>query len=313
MLHVVDGIKRRIIAYPRLRWILLHHRYRTGFMRKFVDLHTHSTSSDGVFTPGQIVDEANRVSLAAVALCDHDTVAGIAEAAERAEHYPELIFVPGVEISALCPSVEGGSLHILGLGIDYESEGLLKLLHRLRRSREERNPKIVEALNGIGIDITMDDVIEVIPDSSEAESRVVSRVHIAEVLVKKRAAFDIADAFRKYLGGGCVCWIDRERAEAREAIETIRDAGGAAIVAHPSHMNCRNLAIFRRLVREWIGYGLKGIECYHPAHNTEQVRRYMDIARSLGLAITGGSDFHGRGRAVMGHPRVPLYVADAVV
>lgn len=284
-------------------------------MRRFVDLHVHSTASDGTFSPARIIAAADGASLAAVALCDHDTVAGLAEAQREAEKYGELLFVPGVELSAVSPSHTTGTLHILGLGVDPTAGGLAALLRRLRESREQRNPRMLAKLNGLGIDITLDEVLAVVGGTRNPADRVVSRVHIAETLVRKGAAADIGEAFRKYVAAGAAAWVDKERINAAEAIAAVRGAGGAAVLAHPAQLRCRNTAHLLTLLKRWVGAGLNGIECYHPVHSSEQVRRYIDLARSLDLLITGGSDFHGRGMpsAGLGRPRVPAAAVEDIL
>ncbi len=284
-------------------------------MRRFVDLHVHSTASDGTFSPAAIIAAADAASLAAAALCDHDTVAGLAAAEREAEKYSELLFVPGVELSAVSPAHCPGTLHILGLGVDPSAEQLAALLERLRESREQRNPRMLAKLNGLGIDITLDEVLAVVGGTRDPAERVVSRVHIAETLVKKGAAADIGEAFRKYVGAGAAAWVDKERIGAAEAVAALRDAGGAAVLAHPAQLGCRNDAQLVTLLEQWIGAGLNGIECYHPVHSPGQVRRYIDLARRLDLLVTGGSDFHGRGMpsAGLGRPRVPAAAVEVIL
>ena len=278
-------------------------------MRRFVDLHTHSTASDGTYSPSEIIRAAEQESLAAIALTDHDTVDGIEEAALEAEKYSVLRFIPGVELSVVNPLYTTGALHVLGLGIDVSSEELQRTLQESRDAREKRNPKILSLLQGSGIDICMEDVMEFVLDSESAK-RVVSRVHIAKALVARKKAFNVPDAFRKYLTTGALAWVEKEKLKAEDAIKIIRNAGGVAVIAHPALLQCRNSAIRERLLRQWIDAGLSGIECYHSSHSTEEVRQYIDLAKSFGLFITGGSDFHGGDGGThaskVGRPRVPV-------
>jgi hypothetical protein len=160
-------------------------------MRRFVDLHTHSTASDGALSPREVILAAEQRRLAAVALTDHDTIDGLAEAREAAGRFPALRFVPGIEVSAQPPS---GTLHILGLGMREAAPSLLHLAEFLRGAREERNPRIVAKLNKLGIDIDMDDV-RASAAAWGARGKVISRLHVAQVLVRRRRVGSIAEAF----------------------------------------------------------------------------------------------------------------------
>ena len=273
--------------------------------RSLVDFHTHSTASDGTVSPSDLIDAAEAKRLAAIALADHDTTAGLAEAAQRAELYPQLHFIPGIEISAVCQT---GMLHILGLGIDPSAEPLVKLVSQLREAREDRNPKIIAKLQAMGLDIDMDDVLAAVPAQLDQATRIVSRVHIASALLKKGLIRDINEAFDRYIGKDGPAFVDKERLSPREAFDAIHSAGGAAVLAHPVHLKCNNSAQLERIVREFISSGLDGMECYHSDHSPELTRQYLDLARKFKLLVTGGSDFHGSTKpaVMLGVPKTPL-------
>jgi len=271
--------------------------------RRFVDLHTHSRCSDGSLRPADVVDLAERCQLAAVALTDHDTTAGLAEARAQAKGYPELRFLGGIEVSAIFPS---GTLHILGLGIDEASAPLAALTARLRAAREERNPKMIAKLQAIGVGIDLDDVLSCAGATTEGP-RVVGRLHMAMALQRRGCVRSLDEAFARYLGNDGPAYVDKERTRPAEAIGAIRSAKGTAVLAHPPHLRYQNAAQLERIVRELISAGLGGIECYHSDHTPEQTRLYLDLARRFDLLVTGGSDFHGQGKpdVRLGKPRVP--------
>ena len=239
--------------------------------------------------------------LAAVALTDHDTTAGLAEAAGQAEKYPNLRFIPGVELSA---KFSGGTLHILGLGIDPASKPLAKLLERLLSDRKDRNPKMADLLVQLGVDVTIEDARAVAGDGT----KFIGRLHFAEAMRRKGYVKTIAEAFKKYIGPGCPAYVDKERTSSREIIAGIRKAGGVAVLAHPPQLNYQNSAQLRRILEELVSGGLGGIEAYHNNNSPQQTRDYLTLARRYGLTVAGGSDFHGLARpdAKLGYPRVPL-------
>ncbi|MCD4823542.1 MAG: PHP domain-containing protein, partial [Phycisphaerae bacterium] len=238
--------------------------------RRFVDLHTHSTASDGSASPAEVIDLAERQQLAAVALTDHDTTAGLAQARQQAELYSDLQFVGGIEVSAIFPH---GVLHILGLNIDEASPGLGKLLAGLRAAREERNPKIIARLQQLGLNIEMADVLEQLgPGPHDAGERIVSRVHIARALQAGGHVQSITEAFTKYISNDAPAYVDKEHIEPAAAIAAIREAHGAAVLAHPPQLRYKNSAQLERILRNFIDAGLNGIEVYHSTHSPQQTR-----------------------------------------
>jgi predicted metal-dependent phosphoesterase TrpH len=277
-------------------------------MRNFVDLHTHSTASDGRDSPADVIALADRVNLAAVALTDHDTTAGLAEARAAAESFPDLHFVPGIELSARSPV---GTLHILGLGIDENAPELSALTTRLVKARNERNPQIITRLGELGLKIDMSDVLAVISDSLESiDKHIVGRMHIAEALRRKGYVHSTGEAFKRYLGDNAPAFIDKERLTAADVIAPIHSAGGVAILAHPVHMSYDNSAQLKMHIRSLADVGLDGLEVVHSDHSDFQTRTYLQLARSLGLAATGGSDYHSGSKPHinLGQPRVPLSI-----
>ena len=275
-------------------------------MRRFVDLHTHSTASDGGLAPADLVAAADHQHLAALALTDHDTLSGLDEARAAARAAPDLTFIAGIEVSA---RFDGGTMHMLGLGIDPADEGLAALCRTLQQARDERNPLILAKLRGMGIEITDDDVAQVAGQLHAGQDcAVTSRVHIAETLRRMGRAESIVDAFDRYIGAGRPAHVHKWRPPAGDVIAAIDRAGGLGVLAHPSQLNCANRAQLERIVRDLRGRGLAGIEAYHSNHTPEQTRRYLDLARGLGLGVSGGSDFHGPARldVQLARPRVPV-------
>ena len=273
---------------------------------RFVDLHTHSTASDGRVSPSALIDAAARAGLVAVALTDHDTTTGLAEAAKRATQYPELGFVPGIEVSA---HWEGETMHLLGLNIDASAGSMIALCEKLMSSRNDRNPKMVAKMQAEGLPISMESVRACLPDPT-CPKVPVSRLHMAMALQRAGAVRDTQEAMDKYIGQHGSAFVDKERLSPRDVIEAIHGAGGLAIVAHPTLLNMPNRSAARRVFHLLKDAGLDGVECYHSQHSDTETRMYLDLARELDLRITGGSDFHGSGKPhiSLGHPRVPASV-----
>jgi len=275
-------------------------------MREFVDLHTHSTASDGQLSPQELIAHADAAGLAAIALTDHDTLAGLPAARSAAEACPELTFVGGLEISARFPS---GTLHILAYGTDETAPSLVRITEQFRAARNQRNPRILTNLRALDVDIEMSDVLAVAKrDSTDADERIVSRVHIAEALRRKGYVRNAQEAFDKYLGQGAAAYEDKEVIEPADAIAAIHDADALAVLAHPIQLQYTNHAQLERMLRDLIDKGIDGIEAYHTQHSAADTRLYLDLAKRYDLGITGGSDFHGASKpdVALGRPRVPL-------
>ncbi len=262
-------------------------------MITYVDLHTHTTASDGVHTPTDNVRLALAAGLAAVAITDHDTVSGIDEALQEGERIG-IHVVPGVEISTVDRGVD---VHILGYYMDDKDPLFNQRLAQLRDTRNIRNKLVLNRLNELGIRITMEEVNErLIHQKSKDQS--LGRPHIADVLIARGIVNTVAEAFKLYLGQGGAAYVNPPRITPREAIDWIREAGGKAVLAHPGLYN--NEAI----VLDIIGYGIDGIETYHSDHNGEQRKHYYDLAVQHGLIITAGSDFHGIKAGVTYHGEI---------
>lgn len=275
-------------------------------VRCFVDLHTHSTASDGRASPAEVIVLADAAGLAAVALTDHDTVAGLAEAAQAAEAFPQLRFIPGIEVSV---HPQQGTMHILGLGIDPCCPVLGEMAASFLHGRQSRNPRIVEKLNALGLGISMADVFAVAGVTASMEaSAVVGRLHVAEALRRKGHVHTTTEAFDKYLARGCPAYVERGRMGAARAIDAIHAAGGLALAAHPAQWGCENHAQLEKIVRDLMTAGIDGLEAYHSDHSPFFTRHLLDLAARLNLAVVGGSDFHGAAKlgVSLGRPKVPL-------
>ena len=253
-----------------------------------IDLHIHSTASDGTFQPHEIIARAAALGLQAIAITDHDSLEGV-KSALRQPIPPALKFLTGVEISAAPPPFIrlAGSFHILGYGIDPQDPTLNDSLQVLRTSRENRNPAIIAKLNRLGIDITLAEV------STAAGECQLGRPHIARVLVQKGVAASIDEAFKRLLGAGKPAYVDKHRISCREALQSIRDAGGVPVLAHPGLLSFETRCGLADAVIGLMEMGLMGLEVFYPEHSpafTETCRR---IARRHDLLMTGGSEFHG--------------------
>jgi predicted metal-dependent phosphoesterase TrpH len=248
-----------------------------------VDLHTHSTASDGSFSPTEVVRLAREAGLAAFALTDHDTIDGVAEAMAAGEKLGVQV-IPGVEISARYP---GGTLHILGLGINYQDGHLDQRLEVLKQARSDRNPQIIAKLNALGLKVSMEQV-ERLSGGGQ-----VGRPHIAQALLESGYVRDLDDAFNRFLGNRGPAYVSKFRFPPAEAIAMIREARGAPVLAHPFTLDLRAPLALKLFLQELHGLGLAGVEAYYPEHSPEQEALYLELARDLGLLVTGGSDFHG--------------------
>ena len=250
----------------------------------FVDLHCHSTASDGTLSPTEVVELAVSSGLSALALTDHDTIAGVAEAAEAAQR-AGLDFVPGIEIS--CDAPRPATMHLLGYGFDPRSPVLLDLTSRLIEGRNDRNPRIIRKLNELGVSITMEEV------EAEAGGTVIGRPHIAAILLRKGYVSSIKQAFDKYLAQGAPAYFDKERLTPKQAIGLVLESGGVPVLAHPVQLRTENDAQLEQIVKDLVDLGLVGLEVIHSDHDAALVEKYTKLADRYGLIKTGGSDFHG--------------------
>jgi 3',5'-nucleoside bisphosphate phosphatase len=241
-----------------------------------VDLHIHSTVSDGTLTPKQIVAEAVRIGLDAIAIADHDHVGAVAVAQQGAG--AQLSVLPAVEISTELDDVE---LHILGYMVDCTNSALLEKLADVRASRRTRAEEMVRRLNGLGVRLDYADVERL------ADGGSVGRPHVARALLDCGAVTTQEEAFSRYLRRGRPAYVPRYRLQPAEAIQLVRQAGGAAVLAHPGL--CKNQATISQVIAS----GVDGLEAYHTIHTSVQTRRYLHMAAQHQLLVTGGSDSHG--------------------
>ena len=254
-----------------------------------IDLHVHSTASDGSLSPVEILTLADQLRLGALAITDHDTVDGCAAA--MASGIPcRMRFLTGVEISASWPpSFAGaGSFHLLGYGFRIDDPLLNQTLGTLQDARRQRNPRIIEKLNALGMDIDLDDI-----SSQAAENVQLGRPHIASAMVQKGFVASINAAFDRFLGNGKPAYVDKFRVTCSRAIDMIIGAGGLPVLAHPGLLKIRDRERFETLVLELKSMGLRGIEAYYPEHGRIWTTRYLDVAQRYDLLVTGGTDFHG--------------------
>ena len=253
-----------------------------------IDLHIHSTASDGSLTPSEILVMAVQLGLKAIAITDHDTLSGAA-AAIAAGIPPSLRFLTGIEISAAAPPgfQHKTSIHILGYGFDLGDQRLGTLIERLQSARASRNPKIIARLNTLGMDLRLDDLAPIVGDA------VAGRPHIAQLMVQKGLADSIDDAFDRFLGKNRPGYVEKYRVPMDAAIEAIKNAGGIAVWAHPYLNDLPDPKIFEAFLRSLVDMGLGGIEAIYPDHPATATAEYRRLARKYGLLITGGTDYHG--------------------
>lgn len=269
-----------------------------GSLGGTVDLHLHSTHSDGSHAPAELVPMALAAGVAAIALTDHDEVSGLPELRQAAAG-TGLEIVTGVELSA---SSEKSDLHILGYFIDDQDPKLLAALLEFRAGRRQRAESIVAKLNGLGLEITVEDVLR------QAGGASLGRPHVAQALLELGHVDTFDDAFRHYLGHHARAFVPKPHLAPERAIELIRNAGGVAVFAHPGTANRDDL------IPGLAAAGLSGIEVWHPKHTASQVHHYRRVAERHHLTPSGGSDFHGAslGPFKIGASRVPASVLEAL-
>lgn len=267
-----------------------------------VDLHVHSTASDGVLSPVEVIIRAAGLDIIAISLTDHDNVDGTAPALEAVADYPSLRFIPGVEISTDVPE---GEVHILGYFIDHTSPELLAALEKMRNSRLTRAQGMIKKLADLGMPIEWERVKEL------AGSGTVGRPHIAQALLEKGYIETIKEAFTKYIAWGGPAYVPRDKMVPAEAVELIIQAKGIPVLAHPLTFGDPE-----SLAGELAAKGLAGIEAHYKDYTTEERNRLVRLAEKQGLITTGGSDYHGLDdstEVMMGEANVPLQAVDTLV
>lgn len=261
-------------------------------MRKHIDLHIHSHHSDGVFSVAEIFEAATERNLDTIAITDHDSVDGYLEAREIADQY-SFRLLSGLEVSV---DVDGGDAHLLAYCFDAESTVLSEALQEFRRRRNQRAQVMVQKLKELGVTVSVEGIQAI------AGSAAVARPHVAEALVQAEAVHSYEEAFRKFIGDQAPAYVPKENFAPQEAIDMVHQAGGVVVMAHPT------IAGAEKHIELLHGFGLDGVEVYHPHNKASDRDRLRETARRLRLCITGGSDFHGRGSSTnrIGSQRVPV-------
>jgi 3',5'-nucleoside bisphosphate phosphatase len=247
-----------------------------------IDLHTHTTCSDGTLSPAVLVRKARETGLTALAVTDHDTTDGLDEALEEARDGP-LRIIPGIEIEV---QFHPGEFHLLGLGLRDWGGPLAKAMEDIKQRRHERNLWILERMREEGWDIRYEDV------RRQADSDLIARPHFAAALVEKKIVRNTKQAFEKYLATGRPFYTRKEALPLDEAVSLIKAAGGRPVIAHPLSLYLSWGKLPARL-EEFREIGLEGLEAFHPGANKRKAERLVQLADKLGFFVTGGSDYHG--------------------
>jgi 3',5'-nucleoside bisphosphate phosphatase len=257
----------------------------------YVDLHTHSTASDGTLPPERVIEAAERCGLSALALTDHDTIDGVRAAREAGDRLGIRV-VAGVELSAFDEDYE---VHLLALHLS-NLDSLERRLAELRAARHVRAARIVEKLNALGVPLTLDEVLQ------QSNGGAVGRPHVARALIARGAVPDFRDAFMRYLGSNGSAFVQKDRLSVQDAIAIAHEAGAIAIWAHPSEGGRRER------LEPLVAAGLDGLEIKHPSHSGEDMKRLQALADFFGLVPSGGSDWHGafEGPRRLGMMNVPI-------
>lgn len=257
---------------------------------KFVDLHIHTSASDGLIPPEKVVETAREAGLSAIAIADHDTIDGICKAKERAEQL-KIELVPAVELSV---AYKGDDFHMLGYLIDYEDGNFRKRIESFRDERLRRGEKMVKKLNEMGIKLSIDAVRAIAENSS------VGRPHLADALIKGEYVHTHEEAFARYLGYHAPAYVPKKYLTPQEGIDLIHAVQGISVLAHPGTTRRDEL------IPDLVSFGLDGLEAYHSQYNSGTTQYYINLASKFGLIYTGGSDCHGRKEKILiGMVRVP--------
>jgi len=264
-----------------------------------VDLHAHTTASDGTLSPRELVSAAARRGVRVLAVTDHDSTDGLRDAFDEAAKHPPLTIVPGLEINCDAPGAAGAEVHVLGYYVDHEAGWFQDFLREQRVERVARVHRIAARLAELGMPIDAAEVFAIVKEGSAG------RPHVAQVMVQRGYVRSVREAFDRYLHANGPANVPRKRLTPVEAVRIIRRAHGVPVFAHPG------LADRDALIPELVEAGLMGIEAIYAEHSAAQTAHYKDVCRAHGLVATGGSDYHGErsGRTnPLGHPPVPMSV-----
>lgn len=267
-----------------------------------VDLHIHTTASDGKFTPAEIVRKAREAGLIYIAICDHDSIEGVGPAQEAASKNPGITVIGGVEVNTDIPA---GELHLLGYFYDRNNIELKQTLVKLRESRIERAQKMINKLRKMGIKIDFVRVQELAGNGS------IGRPHIAQAMLEKGYINSFREAFMNYINRGGPAYVERDKVTPAEAIQLILRSGGLPVLAHPLTFDN-----FEAIIAELKPAGLVGMEVYYNNYSSEQIKNLLRIAVKFSLIPTGGSDYHGldsMNEAPLGTVEVPLESAERLI
>lgn len=271
----------------------------------YIDLHNHTTASDGTATPAQAVETAASLGLRAIGITDHDTVAGIPEALEAGERLGVEV-VPGIEVSS---DYRDNNVHVLGYFIDPTASALRPVLDWVRNEREERNELVVNMFQRDGFDISIEALRQAYPDA------VLGRPHMAEFLMRKGYTSSVKEGFERYLGEGKPYYLPKLRITIRRAVEVILDSGGVPVLAHPLQYHYPENEVIE-MIEHVRRLGVRALECYYSEHTPEQQAWLLSLAERYGMGVSGGSDWHGTRKTHIsmgtgtGHLRVPYTVLE---
>lgn len=256
--------------------------YKNQIMN-MIDLHCHTTASDGIKTPSGLIDYAIEKNVGILAVTDHDTVSGLEEAVNYAAD-KDIVLIPGIEFSI---DYQGGSFHLVGLYIDHNYKPLIDKTVHLQDVRDRRIYRIIEDLERHGIEIPVEEVM------LESAGGAIGRPHVARVLLKHGYANNINEVFKKYLVKGKPGYVKKERIKLEEAVSLIKGAGGLSIIAHPVSLNYRDMTQFENILKGFIDFEVDGIEAYSSMHKTSEISSFLELADRYKLIVSGGSDYHG--------------------
>jgi 3',5'-nucleoside bisphosphate phosphatase len=259
--------------------------------KEYIDLHMHTNASDGLFSPAEVLDNAMRLGLSAIAITDHDTVDGYT-VAETLAAGSDIEVYPGVELSCY---YKGSDVHVLGYLFDYKNPQFVKKIEGFRKERYERGEAMVAKLNELGINLSMETV------KSIAGNSAVGRPHLADALLREEFVQTYDEAFARYLGYHAPAYVPKPVLTPEQGIEIIHLVRGVAVLAHPGTLK------HDEYIPDLVDMGLDGVEAYHSLHDKGTVQRYKNYAKKYGIIYTGGSDCHGprKGKVLMGTQKVP--------